>query len=372
MATNIKKIYETYIDRIKDLLNLNPPELVAVDIGLTAVKVAEIIQPKPGKYRLVNYSQIPLPELALIDDEIQKEEEIIEALQSAFESSNIENRNIVMSIFGKNTIARRIQVAGGDRDELEDQVLWEAEQYIPFNIDESEISFDVVGENEGGGTDTVVAAATHDVINNFKELVERAGLKVKIIDLSALALANLCFALYEKEMKEDEDASWLVFDFGAQKATMLILRGGKFIFCREIGVGGVMLTEEIQRQMAVNYFEAEDLKITRDSAGNLPEDIVKIIQEVNSSFFAEVKKALDFYISASQDDMISYCLVTGGACLAEGFLDGLADVVGIEPAMINPFELIEVDKKNIPEDSLEDIAYFGAIVMGLGMRTLND
>jgi Tfp pilus assembly PilM family ATPase len=93
---------------------------------------------------------------------------------------------------------------------------------------------------------------------------------------------------------------------------------------------------------------------------------------VNENFFSEIKKSLDFYISASQDDMISYCLVTGGASLSYGFLEGLTEVVGIEPTVINPFEAIEIDKKNIPEDRINDIAYYGAVVIGLGMRTLND
>ena len=372
MATDFKKIYEAYVERFKDMLNLRPPELVAIDIGLTAVKVAELIQTKPGRWKLMKYSQAPLPELALIDDEIQKDEEIVEAIESAFETSKIANRNVSASLFGKNTIARRIQVAGGDKSELEDQILWEAEQYIPFNIDDSEISFDVIGENDGGGTDTVVAAATHSVITNFKDLIENAGVKVKVIDLATLALANLCITLYKKEMEEDEDSSWLVFDFGAQKTNMLVLRGGKFIFSKEISIGGVMLTEEIQRQMAVNYYEAEDLKVTTDANGNLPEDIVRIVEEVNGNFFTEVKKSLDFYISASQDDMISYCLVTGGASLAIGFIEGLTEVVGIEPTVINPFEVIEIDKKNIPDNKIDEIAYYGAVAIGLGMRTLND
>ncbi len=372
MATNLKKIYEAYVERMRDMLNLNPPELVAIDIGLTAVKVAELLQIKKGRFKLVKYSQVPLPELALIDDEIQKEEDIIDAIKTALESSNISNRNVVSSIFGKNTIVRRIQVAGGDESELEDQILWEAEQYIPFNIDDSEVSFDIIGENQGGGIDTVVAAATHSVVDNFKSMLEAAGTKVKIMELASTALSNLCLELYKKEMDEDEDASWLVFDFGAQKTNMIILRGGKFIFSKEIAIGGVMLTEEIQRQMAVNYYEAEDLKITTDGRGNLPEDILKIVEEVNENFFAEIKKTLDFYISASQDDMLSYCLVTGGATLAVGFLDGLGEIVGIEPTVINPFEIVEIDKKNIPEDRIDDIACYGAVAIGLGMRQLND
>lgn len=360
------------IDNIKDSLSFGSKGVFGLDIGLSAVKVAQL--EKSGSdddpsYTLTKYSAVSLPEGAIIEDEIQKKEEIVEAIKEAVSSAGIKDNTVCLGLTGPNTVVKRLQLPGGDEEEVEDQVLWEAEQYLPFDIENSSIAFHIVGENEGGGLDVIVGAARNDIIENFSELVKEAGLKVKIVDLGMLSVIN-AFEFIEEEKFGEITESYLVLDLGAQKTSFMIYKNNTVIFTKEVNVGGVMITEEIQRQMGVNYFEAEDLKITGDESGNLPEEILAIIDDVIEAFFSEIKKTMDFYVSSTSDESLASVYITGGSVQIPGILEGLEALLGVEVSVINPFEKFEYNEKKISEDDIEDIAYKGVSVLGLAMRSV--
>lgn len=222
-------------------------------------------------------------------------------------------------------------------------------------------------KTRGGGVDVLVCAARKDILLNFKELIENTGLKVKIIDLNVTAVINI-FELVMGERLEDPDQSWMILDLGAQTTSFIIYKGGKVQFVKEMNIGGVMITEEIQRQMGVNYEEAEDLKTHGDENGNLPEEILEIIDDVVESFFSEIKKTIDFYISSTSDESLVGCLLTGGGALVPGLIEGLEALLGVDVSVLNPFEAIEYDEKNIREEMINEIAYRGVCAIGFGMR----
>jgi len=363
------------VDGVKDLLGLSSNKVVGVDIGLSSIKVAEMSK-SGDSYKLTNYASIALPEGVLIEDEVQKEDELVEAMTTVFEEIGIKGKNICLGLFGPNTVMRKLQLAGGDPDEIEDQVLWEAEQYLPFPVEESNLDHYVVGENSGGGVDVIVAGVRRDVLLTFKEITEKAQGKVKIIDLTPLAISNIfehvmLDEIYSDENEEGGDRSWLLLDVGAQKTECIIYKDSMPIFTKEIPIGGSMVTEEIQRQLGVNFEEAEDLKVTTDENGNLPEEVAQIVKEINESFFNEIKKTIDFYSSSTSDDSLVECYVTGGSVQLPGILEGLTDSLGIDVSVFNPFRAIDYDTKNIDEDELNEIAYKGVVALGLGMRELS-
>jgi len=361
------------VDGVKDLLGLSSKKVVGVDIGLSSVKIAEV-HGNGDQYKLVNFVSIPLPESALIEDEIQKEEELQAALEQAFEEIGASSKNVCLGLFGPNTVVRKLQLAGGSADEIEDQVLWEAEQYLPFPVEESNLGHYVVGENEGGGVDVIVAAVRKDVLLNFRDLIEKAQSKVKIVDLTPLAISNVFeFSMIDVIAQDEDDEqvkSWLILDIGAQKTECVIYKSGMPIFTKEIPIGGAMVTEEIQRQLGVNFSEAEDLKTNTDENGNLPEEVSEIAKEINETFFNEIKKTIDFYVNSTSDDSIVECYVTGGSIQLPGILDGLSDLLGIDVSVLNPFRAFEYDEKNIDESELNEIAYHGVVALGLAMREL--
>ena len=366
-----KKIIEELVEQVKDALKLGPRNLIGIDIGFSAIKIVELKKIKDEKYELVRYAFEPLPEAAIIEDEIQNQEQVVEAIKTAYDSQKFSTPLVALGLWGANTVARRLQLAGGSAEEIEDQVIWEAEQYIPFDIEDSAISFHIVGENEGGGVDVIVAAARKELIDTFRDLVENAGLKVKIVDLVQIALLNVFELVAADALAENERSSWVILDIGAQQTEFIIYKNGMISFSKQINVGGLMITEEIQRQMGVNYKEAEDLKITGDQDGNLPEEIIEIIDSVVETFFGELKKTLDFYVSSTSDEAFSGCYITGGSAQIPGLLEGLEALLGFPVKVLNPMDAIIYDESDFEESEIRDFSYRSAAAIGLGMRSLD-
>lgn len=364
-SLNIQKL----ISDLKDKFNLGPKDLIGVDIGQSAVKMAIVKKSGESNYKLLNYVSTSLPEACIIEDEIQKEDEIIKAIEEGLKVLKTDRLIGCIGICGPNTIARKLQLAGGSLDEIEDQVSWEAEQYLPFPIEDSTLSFHVFGENEGGGVDVLVAAAKNDVIERFKLLVEKAKLRVKIVDLNIIAAANV-FEFVLADKIEAEPGTWVLLDMGAQKTQLTLHRKNAIAFTKEINIGGAMITEEIQRQMGVNYQEAEILKTQGDAKGNLPEEVLVIVNEVKENFFQELKKTIDFYVTSSSDDNFKGCVITGGNSLIPGIAEGLESLLGIPVSVLNPFEKIDYEKKLFSDEEINKVAFTGVVAIGLAMREL--
>ena len=316
---------------------------------------------------MLRYASSPLPEGAIIEDEINKVEEVVEAINEAFMNAGIKNKNVCMGVYGPNTIARKLQVEGGDEEEIEEQVEFESDQYLPFSYEDGKVHFHVVGENEGGGVDVILAGCKMNTYDEFMDLANEAKLKVKIVDLNILALTNVFEFLHKDNLKNNSD-SYLILDVGAQSTSFVVYKNGNINFAKEISAGGSMFTEEIQRQMGVNYIEAEDLKITGDEGGNLPEDVALIIEQVSEILLGEIQKTLEFYINSSSDEGIVSCHVTGGAVQTAGFLDRLEEVLGLPVEELNLFEAIDYSDAQFDEEVIQEMIYVSSIAIGLGMR----
>lgn len=366
MALN--NIIDSIKDKIGEAFYVGSKGIIGIDIGLSAIKMAEVSKQSDGSYKIVNYASVDLPEGTIIEDEIQKEDEILKALQAGIKELGTSNKFVCVGLSGPNTLIKRMQLAGGSLEEIEDQVIWEAEQYLPFPIDEGNISFSVIGENQGGGVDVIIGAAKKTVVATFKEVVERANLKVKIMDHSAAATINV----FESVMAESKERgkTYILMDLGAQKTHFMIYKNGVLVFFKEISIGGLTITEEIQRQMGVNYSEAESLKIQGDGSGNIPEEIVEIINQVLDTFFSELKKTIDFWVSATSEESFDGCILTGGGAQLPGLLEALQELLETEVQVLNPFSGMSYNKNKIPEETINDIAFKGVCAIGLAMRSV--
>lgn len=337
--------------------------VVGVDFGSHSIKVCEV-SGGPGKWRLDKFAMVPLSEAAIIDDEFQKPEEIAEALLSALKAAGIKSKNVALGLYGQNTMTKRLSVPDGTKEEIQDHIMWESEQYIPFGADESEIDFQIIGETEGGGKDTLVVAARTDLVERFQNFLKEAKLIAKVIDLNVLALANTFEATAVEENPNLTDGA-ILLDWGAQSIKIIVYRNGGPIFTKELPLGGSLITEEIQRQMAVSYEEAEELKTSQD---DLPEEILSILQTQFSAQISEVKKNLNFYISTGSTEQVTYCYLTGG-CSRSNLLRGmLTDALGMDVLIFNPFELgLKSPGSKLGMDP-EHVAAIAGVAIGLGMR----
>lgn len=346
---------------------LNPGSIVGLDIGAHSIKVCEV-SGTPGKIKLEKFGIYTLSEAALIEDEVQKPSEITEGVLEALKQAAIKSKVVCLGLFGPNTMTKRLNTPEGTKEEIEDHVLWEAEQYITFGADDSQIDFFIVGENEGGGKDALVAAAKNDVIDTFTDLMKEAKLSVKTVDLNVIALSNVFEEVVQDDLEEYSQGT-LLLDFGAQSTKIIVYKRGGPIFTKEIPIGGGLITEEIQRQMGVSYEEAEDLKTTPDDNGNLPEEILNIINFQVDQQIAEVRKNINFYVTQGSAERVSYCFVTGGSSLLPGLIDKLSVVAGVPVERLDIFSAIKVNDQRIQHD-LDQLSAIAPVVIGLAMRKL--
>ncbi len=356
-------------EQLDDLLSkLNPGSIVGVDIGAHSIKVCEL-SGTPGKYKVERFGAFTLSEAALIEDEIQKPSEIIEGIQEAFKRAGIKSKMICLGLFGPNTMTKRLPVPDGTKEEIEDHIMWEVEQYITFGADDSMIDFSLMEENETGGRDALVAAAKSEVVDSYIDLFKEAKLNVKIVDLNVIALSNVFEEAYSKKMDEFGDGT-LLMDFGAQTTKIVVYKRGGPIFTKEIPIGGGLITEEIQRQMGVSYEEAEDLKTSVDENGNLPEEVLAIINNQLDQLVAEVRKNINFYVTQGSAEKVEMCFITGGSSLLPGLIDRLSAAAGIPVEKLDPFSNIKIDEKKLGEN-LEQISAVAGVVIGLAMRRVS-
>ncbi len=352
--------------QIDDLLGkLSPGGIVGLDIGAHSIKVCEL-SGSPGKVKLERFGVFTLSEAAVIEDELQKPSEITEGIIEALKQANIKSKVVCLGLYGPNTMTKRMNTPEGTKEEIEDHVMWEAEQYITFGADESMIDFFILGENEGGGKDTIVAAAKNDLVDNFTQVAKAAKLTPKVVDLNVIAISNLFEEVVRNNIEEYSNGT-LLLDFGAQSTKVIVYKRGGPIFTKEIPVGGSLITEEIQRQMGVSYEEAEDLKTSLDDKGNLPEEILSIINVQVDQHVAEVRKSINFYVTQGSAEKVSYCFVTGGSSLLPGLVDKLSVVAGVPVERLDVFSAIKVDERKLGQ-SLEQVGAIASVVMGLALR----
>jgi type IV pilus assembly protein PilM len=263
-------------------------------------------------------------------------------------------------------MTKRLNVPEGSREEIEDHILWEAEQYITFGADDSQIDFHIVGDNEGGGKDAIVAAAKNEIIETFTNVLKDAKLNAKVVDLNVLALANVMEEVLQENIEEYNQGT-LLLDFGAQSTKVIVFKRGAPIFTKEIPVGGSLVTEEIQRQMGVSYEEAEDLKTSSDDRGNLPQEILNIVSTQIEQQVAEVKKNINFYITQGSAEKVEYCFVTGGSSLLPGLIEKLSIVTGLEVQRLDVLSAFKLNNKKLDENA-DQLAAIAPVVIGLAMR----
>lgn len=359
----VKKIFQDLLDSFRP----GGKSTVAIDIGQNAVKLVELVKSGSKDYKLASYHSIVMPEGVIIDSEILKPDELTATIIKLVQESKVPAVNVCIGLNGHKAVVKKIQLPGGESEELDDQVMWEIEQYLPFAIDDASVSYHVLGENVGGGVDVIVAVAPNDLIDVYRGICEDAKLKLRIVDMNAVAISNV-FELAMGDQLNNQTISWLVLDIGAQTTQFIIYKNSGIIFSKDINIGGLQVTEEIQRRMGVNYYEAEDLKIHGDAQGAYPEEIVEIINSTLQTFYSELKKIMDFYISTTSDESLYEVYVTGGSSLLPGMKEGLETLFEVKVHQLDPLECIKYDKKVFKNSDENYARYASAVAIGLGIR----
>ncbi len=342
-------------------------DIVGLDIGSRTIKIAEIEEKKKG-YFLKKFGMIDIAPGLIEDGSVRKPEEVADSIRQLFDVYRIKEKNITISIGGYSVIVKTISVQAMDEKQLQERIHFEAEQYIPFDINDVNLDFQIFGESENNPSqmNVLLVAAKKEMINEYVNLVQMAGLNPCIVDVDAFALQNIYEINYEPEGKDNV----ALIDIGANKTTLNILKGRMSVFMRDVSLGCQQINNKILAISKCSVEEAE--KQYHSEQGKLAsKEVLDIIETVVADWCTEIRRALDFFYSTYPDDNIKKIILSGGGAKIKKFRDLLADETAAEVEIINPFKNFSVDDE-FDAAYLERIAPQAAICMGLGIRKMDD
>jgi type IV pilus assembly protein PilM len=341
--------------------------LVGLDIGSRTIKAAEIIETKKGR-GLKRFGMADIRPGLIEDGAINEPEEVAEAIKEVFKSYNIREKNVAVSIGGYSVIVKKINVQTMAEEQLQETIHFEAEQYIPFDISDVNLDFQILGPNENNPNqmNVFLVAAKKEMVNDYINLVNLAGLNPCIIDVEAFALQNIFEINYDIK---DENVA--LIDIGASKTSLNILKGSNSVFMRDVSLGCGQINQKIISLVNSSFDEAESIKLGEQTDKISDEDLKAIVTGVVSDWCTEIRRALDFYYSTYPDDQIKRIVLSGGGGNITDFRQLLAAEASAEVETINPFGNFSLDGSLDPS-YIEHIAPQAAISMGLAIRKIDD
>lgn len=336
---------------------------VGISIGTASIKIIELR--KTGKiWQLLHFGVVNLPEDVIVNREIVNPVAVIENIKVLVNQIKLKNKNVCTSLSGTSLIIKRMTVSSANKKELQDQVFWEAEQYLPFEVSEVVMDFHVLSQLNDKETDVIFVAVKKSVLDGYMKCLFDSGLKPKIVDLDFFALQNLVEANYPTDPSE----AIAVVDIGASSIKIVITSGGIPVFTKDTGIGGKNLTSEIQRNLNLTFADAESLKISGASLGALPQEVGDLMQNMADNLAMEIKKTIDFYHASSSGAPVTSVLLTGGCAGIPGFSKIVEDTVSLPSQLMNPFNVISYDPSVFTPEYLNAIAPIASIPIGLALR----
>lgn len=341
--------------------------LLGVDIGTSSLKMVELASTSGG-LKVISAGAASIPPDLIQEGRISDAVALANVVRKAMATSRTKTKNVAFSVPGSSVITRVIDMpAGLSEDELEIQLLMEAEQYIPYSLDEVAVDFTILGSNEEGDqVQVLLAACRKDTVDSLVEVAESAELSPKIVDVEPFCLER-AYPLIADQLEEDSDSLIAVVDIGAVHMRFNVLDRGKTVYNREELFGAGQLTDEIQRRYGLSREEASIAQIE----GGLPVDYEEeVLEPFRSSLVQQVSRALQFFYSSTTYNHID-CLVLAGGVVSDDRLPAMTeDKIEVPVMAANPFANMAVDDK-VSDRVLSSVAPAMLIATGLAMRGLS-
>lgn len=342
-------------------------DIIGIDVGSSSVKLVQLLPVKDG-YQLLNAAVMPLPPEAIVDNSLMDTVAVVDAVKNLIASLGIKVRDAACSISGNAVIIRKISLPAMTSEELEDQISWEAEQYIPFDIKDVHIDFQILGPDPLDPSKILVllVASKKDIINDYVALFNDAGMNLSVMDVDAFAVQNA----FELNSEISDEVRALV-NVGAGVMNINVVKGETSLFTRDVQMGGNQYTEEIQKQLGVSAHEAETMKMLAVQQQGGP--LVDVINRVNEALSQEIRRSVDFYNStASGEERIVRISMSGGCSKMSGLKEAVTSKLGVDVELLNPFERIKFSEKDFDPEYLQEIAPLMAVGVGLAIRRVGD
>ena len=340
--------------------------LVGVDIGSSSIKVCQLKEGKKG-YGLIRAGYAPLPPQSIVDGHVMNSQAVVEGLGKVFAEAKIKQKEVALSISGQAVIIRKISVPMMTAAELDEQIQWEAEQHIPFDIKDVHVDYEVLRRRpEAGQMDLLLVAAKRDEISDYTQIARSANLRPLVVDIDAFTVQNV----FEMNRGIPPDQTFAIINVGASLASINIISHGASAFTRDIANGGNYITEQIQRQLNVSFEQAEDFKCASVVSGPqaVPAQVALVIEAVSDSIAGEIQRSLDFFLATSGEPEMHRIYLTGGS----SNLPSLPQAVGrrsrVPVEVLQPLERVAIEAKEVNTTLLQSRAAQFSVALGLAMR----
>lgn len=351
--------------------------VVGVDISGTGIKLVELERTRSG-YELKSLAIVPLPRDAIVENTIIDSMAVSQALLDAVEVGRPSTNQVALAVSGNAVIIKIISTATVSEFELETQIGFEADQHVPYDIDDVYLDFQILGpqQEDPGQMDVVLAACKREVIDDYQLVLSEAGLTAKCVDCAVFAIENgmeasgvdLAGAIGEAPVEGDEEAvpACALVNIGANLININIMVNGQMAFVRDQFYGGQNLTEEIQKEHNISFQAAEEMKIER-----LSEVSPEAVERFYVGLASELVRSLDFYAANHAEHPVQKLLLSGGGALLPDIAMELEQRLGIEAQIVNPFENIKVPKKKFDIDYINRIGPTLMVPVGLALRAFD-
>jgi type IV pilus assembly protein PilM len=344
-------------------------DTIGLDIGSSHLKVVHIKE-KKGAYELDAFEIMPLPPELVVEGSIIDSLRLVESIRELMKLAKVKTKNCVLGIAGHaSVIIRRISLPEMSEEELVESIKFEAEQHIPFDIDDVNIDFQILGplEDEPGQMDVMLVACKKDIINEYTSVVREAGLSPVVVDVNAFCIANA----YEINNEIEPDRTVALVNIGASTINLNILKGGLTVFTRDSAIGSNIHTEALQKEFGLEYEAAEDLKKGEDVDGATPADATMALEQASEEIVGEIARSIEYYQSSGYMEEIHEVVLSGGGSMIPGFSELLAQSIGLEVILSDPFKNIQIPAK-FDVTYIEEMGPIATVAMGLAMRRLGD
>ena len=348
-------------------LSENTP-LVAIDIGSHSIKMAQM-RGSGGKFELLNFSLMPLKDDSIIDGVIRKHDEVVETLTKMIKLEKIDTRFAVASIAGEAVIIKKIRVAKMTMEELKANIEKEAEQHIPFDIDDVSIDFQLLDKNgsaENEDPDTMeilLVAVQKDLVDSLSDVLYDAGLKPAIIDLDVFAMVNA----FELGVDLKAGGVVAVIDLGESYTHLHIMQEGLTAYTRDIPLGGNSCTQKLMSKFDLPSKEAAKLKLGKIPANIQEAEVVQIIVDSSVKVIEEVQKAFEFFNNTA-DGKVDRAYITGGGALIQGMESLFSHHLNVPVEILNPMRGVKVNKRRFDQNTIDTLGPISTVALGLAAR----
>jgi len=348
--------------------------LIAIDISSTGVKLVELAHTRSG-YELKAMAIVPLPRDAIVENTVIDSMAVSQALLDALEEARPSSSKVAIAVSGNAVIIKTVNMPTTTEFELETQIEFEADQHVPYDIDDVYLDFQILGEDaaDAAQMEVVLVACKREIVDDYQLVLNEAGLEAKCVDCAVFALENAAEVLglinddsaIESFDEEDSQAIGLV-NIGANLMNINILRNGQMAFVRDQFYGGQNLTEEIQKEHNLGYQAAEEMK------KNAFHDVSpEAIERFYVGLTSELVRSLDFYAANYAEYPVQKLYITGGTALMPEIAVELEQRLGIETEVVNPFDKIKINNKKFDQEYLDKVGPMMMVPVGLALRSFD-